>query len=107
MSDVEKLPKWAREHIRRLESRVETLQSIIATRNGEAVGGHITINHYDDDGRLVFPDHTSVRFALSDTGWRDYFEVRLKGTGIEVACGGPMTIKPHVTNVISLMPESS
>jgi hypothetical protein len=88
---LDKLPKWARDHIRHLEVRVETLEATIAKRNGEAVGGRIIVDPYGEDERLVFPNHTNVRFAMSDTGWRDYFEVRLKDNRIEV---------------ISLMPES-
>lgn len=106
MENLDKLPKWARDRISRLERQVETLQETLAHRNGEASSGRIILNPYDDDARLVFPDHTNVRFAMSDKGWRDYFEVRLKGDCIEVACGGPMIIKPHVTNVISLTPEA-
>jgi len=104
MENLDKLPKWARDRIKRLEEQVETLRGSLARRNGEATDGRIVLNPYDDNERLVFPDHTHVRLSMSDKGWRDYFDVRLKGGCIEVSCGGPMSIQPHVTNVISLRP---
>jgi hypothetical protein len=36
MENLDKLPKWARDRIRHLESQAETLRETVAHRNGEA-----------------------------------------------------------------------
>lgn len=101
MADVSKLPKWARAHIVMLERQVEILENTLSARNGEAVGGRVKINPYSPS-RLLFSDDTTVRFSLSESEYRDYFDVRLVPGGIRVRSADGMVIEPEVTNSITL-----
>jgi len=82
--NIERLPKWAQEHIRKLENENASLARKLANVTGE-IETAVEIDPHGEfrgQARRFIDRHASVRFKCG--GLPRYIEVRLKNSGVDV-----------------------
>ena len=102
-NNIEKLPKWAQEHIRSMEYRIDYLVKALQDYCGDS-GGSVVVNPYSDNS-LRLPDDTSVSFELPTLpGERtEYIKICFKDGGIELyATFYPVAILSRSNNIFVL-----
>lgn len=108
--DIDKLPKWAQDHITALNRDLAEARLIAAkaSRQGPTA---VAVGHgYDqtvgDTADYWADDHTRVRFALGNPGgrWmlRNYIDVRILDWKVKVYGSDSLDIMPQASNVVDI-----
>lgn len=98
--DFSRLPKWAQEHIRvlqmRLDERTDELNAL-----GEQQPTRILIERWGADLTPTYlPDKTIVRFVVGE-GWEQRVDVRINNEGeLELLGGTQLVLAPSSSNVV-------
>lgn len=100
--NIERLPKWAQDYIRKLERERDSARNALAIFKGEAEQGCSGIVILDDfsgfDTRLVLPDRTAVKFMLG----KEYIEVMLRNGTLNACASRMVNIIPSATNSFNI-----
>ena len=95
-----KLPKWAQQHIQKLEQDlVFWEEKALAAASGSA-GAPITVEVHGSDS-LGLPDE-NIRFHPDPDDRKAWIEVRLLKGCIEVYAANALSIAPRSTNVVEV-----
>lgn len=114
---LDKLPKWAQDHVQQAYKRIESLEREKSTWFGEAeedpqvylVRFHGSDGRTEDDQPLAF--HQRVRFypkGRQNSRWQDYIEfgLELENERVVVHAGGCLSIHPAASNCAFMTVES-
>lgn len=107
--DLSKLPKWAQNHIQRLESdlRNEKRKVEVLTRGAEPIPNHAEspsrVNRLHLLEQYPLPEDQAYSFKLSDRR-NDIIKVSLKGDKLELyhTSDVEMVIEPTATNIFNV-----
>lgn len=98
---IDRLPKYARDYIARLEMRLREAKQTIREMQGEVPEARVWADFYGDHPRPLETADRPVRFGdirADDSGW-GYIDVRYRGPGeIGVHGGRGLIIRPEVSN---------
>lgn len=108
---IQRLPKWAQEHIKDQQSEIDSLQSTLRVLRGLRPPSRLLVNDVLAKREALYHnDHDIVRFlGLGDDP--DYLEVRHNeslskywGESPVITVRGlhPLVIRPDVTNVVQI-----
>lgn len=110
MSDITKLPKWAREKIESQERHIANLKDRIQELNMQHPGSNIELGSYIY-GECTLPPDSEVGFYLSESRrkYQDMITVnheRGERTALSItAHSGLLVVKPWASNVIKVSIE--
>ena len=95
--DIEKLPKWARNKIRRLEADLASATRMIKGMAGEESEGPRIMAQLPSGQKMPLPVFSIIRFGADRS---DYIEVKLGEhiNSITVRAHGRVAIEPRASN---------
>lgn len=100
---ISKLPKWARDHVRRVERYGDEQTRVIEEMKGETPDPLAVRDPYGAAAPVAWDCYDEVRFALRgtyDEDTRDWVAVRRREEGhVEVVSSGTLVITSHASNV--------
>jgi hypothetical protein len=100
LDKIEKLPKWAQDHIRHLTRTVEALESKHAPHSESKVTWGFAIDKTMRTGHI--PDQVPVRWMVDEKLYY-YFDVRLEENNLLYVSGNPLiSIEPSAANSIRI-----
>lgn len=106
---ISKLPKWAREHVRRVERYGDEQTRVIEEMKGERTEPIAVRDPYGAAAPVAWDRYDEVRFALRgtcDEDTRDWVAVRRREEGhIEVVSSGTLVITSVASNVFRVTTE--
>lgn len=107
---ISKLPKWAREHVRRAERYGDEMDALLAEVRADRPGAIAVRDHYGDKVPVAWDRHDEVCFALhGEHGDRalDCINVRRKEEGsLQISSsGGALRVTSHASNVFIVSVE--
>lgn len=91
----ERLPKWAKQELTRLERDLAYAKERLAEGDEDS---RVFADPYSDTPRPLGHD-TSIEFVLGPK-WGDKINVRIDGHGIKVAGGNRLAVIPNASNVV-------
>jgi len=105
--DIDRLPKWAQEHISHLNDQIVVLNRQITEMSSVHEGSNVTLRNYVMMDDVTLPDNSRIHFHMSDKreSWVDTIVVyhRLTQPGIlDVHADGILSIRPAASNAIEL-----
>ena len=101
MTDIAKLPKWARKRIELLERRVSDLTADIEKRNANSATAVARFEGHSDTPIYLDEKWGRVRFSVGPRD-HDFIEARIKGRMVEIYASGGTYVVMHVTNTFSV-----
>ena len=101
--DVEKLPKWAQQHIRVLQMSLREARERLAEGPADS---NVIADPYGEPPVPLAKD-TAIRFILSPTNARsDHITVRHDGDGLQIMGGDRIGVHPRSSNVVNIAVRS-
>lgn len=101
---MDRLPRWAREELLRLDRRLRETERLLAdARGGIRLGDTDTLAHPYDDVPLTLAPGSSVGFRLGQTWRGDVIRVRIRDGRLNLNGDNGLLVLPRATNDVDVI----